>query len=270
MIEPTYRAIADDLQRKIESGELKPGEQLPTEVVLREDYGGVSRSTIRDALKLLTAQGLVETRHGRGTFVVQKIVPFVSKLTTDPTAGGVEDAIYASEVERQQRKPDRTRPRVEAQPPPPEIAKLFGLEGDEDAQVVSRYQQRSIDGMPYSTQKTYYPMEFATQSAPRLLEAKDFDEGVVEYLRSCGIDQTSYRDLFTIRPPDDSERSIFGLSDQILVAVLEVRRTGYDRDGHPMRVTVTVYAGDRNQLELEAGEPPDPPAATSRRERESQ
>ncbi len=260
LIEPTYRAIADDLQRKIEAGELKPGEQLPTEVVLREEYGGVSRSTVRDALKLLTAHGLVETRHGRGTFVVRKIVPFVSKLTTDPTVGGVEDAIYASEVERHKRKPDQTRPRVEVQPPPPGIARLFGLEGDEDAQVVSRSQQRFIDGMPYSTQVTYYPMEFVTK-ASRLLEAKDFDEGVVEYLRSCGIDQTSSRDLLSIRPPDDSERSIFDLSDQIQVAVLEVRRTGYDQDGRPIRVTVTVYAGDRNQLELEAGDPPDPPVA---------
>jgi DNA-binding GntR family transcriptional regulator len=95
-----------------------------------------------------------------------------------------------------------------------------------------------------------------TTTVPAVLEAKDFDEGVVEYLRSCGIDQTSYRDLFTVRPPDDSGRSIVGLSDQILVAVLEVRRTGYDRDGRPMRVTVTVYAGDRNQLELEAGAVP--------------
>jgi GntR family transcriptional regulator len=263
LIEPTYRAIADDLQRKIEAGELKPGQQLPTEVVLREDYGGVSRSTVRDALKLLTAHGLIETRHGRGTFVVQKIVPFVSKLTADPAAGGVEDAIYASEVKRQQREPDGSRPRVEVQIPSPELAQLLGLEADADAQVVSRYQQRFIDGTPYSTQVTYYPMEFVAKGATRLLEARDFDEGVVEYLRSCGIDQTSWRDLFSLRSADDSERSIFGLSDQIQVAVLEVRRTGYDQVGRPMRVTVTVYAGDRNQLELEAGDPPDPPAVKS-------
>ena len=42
MTDVTYRAIADDLQHKIESGELEPGEQLPTEVVLRDSYGGVS------------------------------------------------------------------------------------------------------------------------------------------------------------------------------------------------------------------------------------
>lgn len=256
MIEPTYRAIADDLQRKIESGKFKPGEQLPTEVALRDSYGGVSRSTVRDALKLLTAHGLVETHHGRGTFVVQKVVPFVSKLATDPTAGGIEDAVYASEVKRQQREPDGSRPRVEVQLPSPELAQLLGLETDADAQVVSRYQQRFIDGTPYSTQVTYYPMKFVTRGATRLLEAKDIDGGVVEYLRSCGIDQVGWRDRFTVRPPEDAERAAFGLSEKVRVAVLEVRRTGYDATSRPMRVTATVYAGDRNYLELEAGEVP--------------
>jgi GntR family transcriptional regulator len=38
--------------------------------------------------------------------------------------------------------------------------------------------------------------------------------------------------------------------------MLGVRRTGYDRDGNPIRVTVTIYPGDRNQFEMEAGEVP--------------
>src|SRR6201995_2312011 len=214
MIEPTYRAIADDLRQQIESGELKPGQQLPPEVVLRDSYKGVSRSTIRDALKLLTAWGLVETRHGRGTFVVQRIVPFVSNLSTDPAAGGVEDAIYESEVERRERELRLTRPRVEVQQPPPDVAVLFGMEGDEDAQVVSRYQMRYIDEIPSSAQATYYPMDFIARGASRLLEARDFEQGVVQYLRSCGIDQVSWRDRFSVRPPDDNERPEFGRSER--------------------------------------------------------
>ena len=259
MTDVTYRAIADELQQKIESGELKPSERLKTEAELCDEFE-VSRTTIRDAIKLLLGQGLVETRHGRGTFVVQQILPFVSKLTTDPTAGGVEDTIYQSEVERQQRKPTVTRPRVEGQPPPSDIALLFGLQDDEDAQVVSRYQMRAIDQVPYSSQTTYYPMDFIGRGADRLLEARDIDGGVVEYLRTRGIDQVRWRDRFTLRPPEDAERTAFGLSDKVQVAMLEVRRTGYDADGHAVRVTVTVYAGDRNYLELEAGN--FPPADT--------
>ena len=67
MAEPMYRKIAQDLREQIESGLIAPGEQLPTELVLRDRYGA-SRNTVRDAVKWLMTRGLVETRPGQGTF----------------------------------------------------------------------------------------------------------------------------------------------------------------------------------------------------------
>ena len=267
MAEPMYRVIADDLQRQIEAGELRAGVQLKTEVELREEYGRadtrVSRTTVRDAIKLLVARGLVETRPGQGTFVLGRNDPFVSKLAVDPTAGGLEDKIYSSEVKRQGRVPDETRPRVEVQPPPPAIAQSLGLKGDD--QVVSRHQQRSIDGTPYSMQTTYYPMKFVTEKgATRLLEARDIEGGVVDYLRGLGIDQIGWRDQFILRPPDGNERTFFNLSERVQVAMLRVQRTGYDEEGNPIRVTVTIYPGDRNQFEMEAGKVPPPGRPSAR------
>jgi len=60
MADPLYRQIAQDLQRKIESGELAPGDKLPSELEVREEYVA-SRNTIRDAIKWLTVRGLVES-----------------------------------------------------------------------------------------------------------------------------------------------------------------------------------------------------------------
>jgi GntR family transcriptional regulator len=261
MAEPMYRVIADGLARQIESGELPVGAQLKTELELREEYGRpdapISRTTVRDAIKLLVTRGLVETRPGQGTFVRGRTDPFVSKLTADPAAGGLEDEIYRSEVERQGRQPDETRPRVEVQPARADIAQLLQLKGGTDAQVISRHQRRSIDGTPYSMQTTYYPMKFVTDnSATRLWEARNIEGGVVDYLRGLGIDQVGWRDQFFVRPPDASERAFFNLSDRVQVAMLDVRRTGYDEEGNPIRVTVTVYPGDRNQFEMEAGRVP--------------
>ena len=71
MADPMYRRIADDLREQIESGELEPGQQLRTEFELREHYKA-SRNTVRDAIKWLTTLGLVETRPGQGTFVVER------------------------------------------------------------------------------------------------------------------------------------------------------------------------------------------------------
>src|SRR5580704_2238206 len=94
MADPMYRQIADDLRRQIEAGELPPGAQLQTELELRERYNA-SRNTIRDAIRWLITRGLVETRPGQGTFVIERIVPFVTTLTGDPTtASGGEGNIY--------------------------------------------------------------------------------------------------------------------------------------------------------------------------------
>ena len=83
MANPMYRQIADDLRQTIESGTIAPGSQLPTELELRERYNA-SRNTVRDAIKWLINLGLVATRPGQGTFVVEKIDPFVTTLSGNP------------------------------------------------------------------------------------------------------------------------------------------------------------------------------------------
>ena len=81
--QPMHQQISEDLRAQIESGELAPGDQLPTELELRDQYSS-SRNTIRDAIKRLTSQGLVKTRPGQGTFVTRRIDPFVTVLSGDP------------------------------------------------------------------------------------------------------------------------------------------------------------------------------------------
>ncbi|MEW5655542.1 GntR family transcriptional regulator [Streptomyces cinereoruber] len=66
---PSLRdTIAADLRRQITTGVLKPGERLPSEPQLATRYK-VSTATLRDALALLQAEGLVEKVHGKGNFV---------------------------------------------------------------------------------------------------------------------------------------------------------------------------------------------------------
>jgi GntR family transcriptional repressor for pyruvate dehydrogenase complex len=67
---PAYQALAEDLRQQITSGALRPGERLPTEPELCARRG-VSRSTVREALRLLASQHLVVTTRGvsGGSFV---------------------------------------------------------------------------------------------------------------------------------------------------------------------------------------------------------
>ena len=69
-------------------------------------------------------------------------------------------------------------------------------------QVVSRHERRYIDDIPWSLQTSFYPMDFATKGATRLLMAEDIQEGTVRYLaESLGVRQVGYRDWITARAP---------------------------------------------------------------------
>jgi GntR family transcriptional regulator, transcriptional repressor for pyruvate dehydrogenase complex len=67
-----YEIIAEELERIIESGIIKPGEKLDTIENLAKQYH-VGRSTIREALSHLKARGLIDTKQGGGTYVKQEL-----------------------------------------------------------------------------------------------------------------------------------------------------------------------------------------------------
>jgi len=100
---PAYRVLADDLRSQITSGQLRLGDRLPTEPQLCRD-SGVSRSTVREALRLLASQHLIVTTRGvaGGSFVAH---PSAEQLS-DTLATGVRlmqatavvDAVHVLEV----------------------------------------------------------------------------------------------------------------------------------------------------------------------------
>lgn len=65
---PLYIQLAAILRRAIESGELATRQRVPSESYLMGEHG-VSRGTVRHALDILRAEGLIQTFPGRGTFV---------------------------------------------------------------------------------------------------------------------------------------------------------------------------------------------------------
>ncbi len=260
---PMYRQIAEQLRLRIESGELAPGSQLPTELVLREEFDA-SRNTVRDAIKWLTNLGLVDTRPGQGTFVTEAIDPFVTTLSgeTGSGLGGGEGASYLSEVSEQNRKPSISPVQVEIQQAADDIA--AGLWVSKGAEVISRHERRFIDGTPWSMQTSFYPVEFADRGAERLRSARNIDEGTVQYLRdTLHIRQVGFRDWITVRTPNANEADFFKLSQDGRVPVYEIFRTAFDGNGQPMRLTITVFPADRNQFIINVGDVPPPRSSTN-------
>jgi GntR family transcriptional regulator len=271
MAEPMYKRVAEDLRGRIESGEIAPGSKLPTEVELMDEYGekfgspsggvSISRNTVRDAIKLLATRGLVVSRAGKGTFVVRKIDPFVSTLSGSPEVGREtvrymsEVDSYGSEVEASGRKPDVTVPRVEVQRASGWVASLLALA--EGTMVISRYQERSIDETPWSMQTTFYPMEWVTRGASRLLIAENITDGIIRYVEDVlGVKQVGLHDLITARVANSQESAFFDLPEDGQVAVFEISRVGFDENSNPIRLTVTIYPADRNYLAYDEGHVP--------------
>jgi GntR family transcriptional regulator len=255
--QPKYQEIADELRSKIESGELPRGQQIPTEGDLQKIYKA-SRNTIRDAMKRLISLGLVETRPGQGTFVTPEVDPLVTTLTGSPDhrLGGDEEIAYLSAVNRDHRTPRMSDPEVRVLVPTGNVAARLRIKSD--TQVLSRHQERFVDDVPFSRQTSFYPLEFVTSGkAPKLLLDKDMPDGALRYLEeSMDLKQVGYRDWITARTPDGDEQTFFRIPHD--ATVFEIFRTGFDQNGTPLRVTVTVFPADRNQFLVNVGEVPDP------------
>src|SRR4051794_10379831 len=105
-VRKAYEQVADQLRDLILSGELEPGARLPTEQTLARDFG-VSRATVREALRVLTSQNLVRTVKGSdgGSHVSRPTVDHVSEflranvgLLSRSSAVSLEEFLEAREL----------------------------------------------------------------------------------------------------------------------------------------------------------------------------
>jgi GntR family transcriptional repressor for pyruvate dehydrogenase complex len=87
-----YEQIVKQIQHAIRDGQLPRGTKLPAERELAEQFG-VSRSVVREAIKVLDTMGLVESRQGSGSFIRDSTIESVSRafiLSVSPDAESVE------------------------------------------------------------------------------------------------------------------------------------------------------------------------------------
>ncbi|MES2186749.1 MAG: FadR/GntR family transcriptional regulator [Pseudomonadota bacterium] len=88
--------LVEDLSGRIRTQILRPGDKLPTESAIMEEFG-VSRTVVREALSKLQAAGLVETHHGIGTFVLEARPGGIFRLDPADVATSI-DAIAVLEL----------------------------------------------------------------------------------------------------------------------------------------------------------------------------
>lgn len=93
-----YEQIVQQIEESIRAGKLKPGDQLPAERELAQEFG-VSRTAVREAVKTLSEKGLVEAYSGRGTFVTSgKSQSMRLSLDSFMKSGDIQDSNYVVEM----------------------------------------------------------------------------------------------------------------------------------------------------------------------------
>jgi GntR family transcriptional regulator len=241
-----YQQIVSDLRDQIRRGELGPGDQIPTETELMEQYE-VSRNTVRKAVETLTNAGLLDTVTTKGTFVRERRPLIITATWYERERGVSANDAYRDELDAQGRK-HRAEFTLQIVPATKDVADRLNIEAN--ALVVCRRLLLYIDGRPNAIQDSYYPMDIAAGS--ELLNHEYVPRGTIRVLKELGHEEVRHRDEVSPRMPTEEEDRLLQLG--VGVPVLEWVRTAYS-DKRPVRLTWNVYAGNGIKLVYELGEP---------------
>ncbi|WP_435974983.1 GntR family transcriptional regulator [Streptomyces sp. Qhu_M48] len=240
---PASRRIAEDLRTAIESGRLSPGDKLPSERALAEQYGA-ARNTAREAIRLLAEQGLVTARHGRGVFVrePQRLFRFGSdRYARKNRETGLTP--FRLEAKRQGKVARIDVVSIEREVPPTDIAERLNVPADE-ASVVHRENHYFADDEPVQIVSTFLRWDEAQDTL--LMQPKTGKDGIYGRLEELGHVMTRARDEISTRMPSPEEAAVLDLLPG--VPVLEVLHTSLDQEGTPFEVSRYVHRGDQTGL----------------------
>jgi GntR family transcriptional regulator len=155
-----YRAIADELRGRVESGELRPGRLLPSESELSRAHA-VSRVTVRKALELLREEGLIDARQGFGWFVSADPV-----RQTLGRLGTIEDQLGELGLSSERRVVGF---RLVASPP--RVRQVLGVEA-----VLEVRRVNLADGQPFARVTVWCPEEVGAGLSQADVERTPFYE----------------------------------------------------------------------------------------------
>jgi GntR family transcriptional regulator len=237
---PKYQEIADRLRAQIARGFLEPGQRLPSEPDLASEYDA-SRNTVRLAIALLINQGLVVSRQGMGTFVLEPARPFTALLSRVHEPPSEQHASLALPVVSQADESEMVRLLVETGSASPSVAEKLHLRAGDP--VVVRRSQYFIGEVPWQLINSYYPSELAKGTA--LEQAGEIEVGSIGLLAELGHPQQGFVDEIGARMPNAREFDFFKLASGTPVIV--VNRTSYSSD-RPIRLTRYIYRADRVRL----------------------
>jgi len=229
---PLYHQLKTVLMEQLKHGQWKPNEQMPTEDELGIQFG-VSKATVRQALRDLAQAGLVRREQGRGTFVTEHKVQFGPRHLTSFTEEMRDFGLQSESRVLSQAVEVATG----------DLANQLRL--SQGAKVFRLYRLRLAGGEPMGLQTVFIPCDLA----PGLFEVDFGTASLYETLeRKHGLvpdhaAQTHYAVILN--------REEAGLLDVAEGSpALAGERLTFTRSGRPFEVTRSLMRGDRYQIQL--------------------
>nr|WP_318384995.1 GntR family transcriptional regulator [uncultured Enterobacter sp.] len=230
---PMYRQIADALIEQIQQGELKPGDALPTESALQARFG-VSRVTVRQALKQLTEQAIVESIQGSGTYVKAERVNYdIYQLTS----------FYEKLADRQVETHSEVQI-FEVINADDALAAQLELAAGEKAWHVKRV--RFIQHKPVTLEETWMPLALFPDLTWQVMENSKYH--FIEQIKKMVIDR-SEQEIVPVMP---NEETIAALGIDPARPILEKISRGFLKNGQVFEYSRNAFKSDDYKFTLVA------------------
>ena len=225
-----HRQLFVVLRDEITRGVYSDSGLLPKEESLCERFG-VSRITVRRALADLAAQGLVERRHGRGTFVLHDRLPLVRERPSLSLIDSLRQTATETQVQVL---------RVEQVEPPMDVAALLQLAPGEKA--VHALRLRSMGGTPVMLSDAWVPARLGRQVTAASLRK----QALYEILMAQGVKFGRVIQEITAELSDPIRAKL--MQTEVGVPLLKIVRVLHDPDARPVQYITVTMTPERSRI----------------------
>lgn len=225
---PLWSQLYDILEIRILNGDYKEGENLPSEMVLMEEFG-VSRITVRQAMDKLMNAKLIDRKRGKGTVVLKR----ENNVTTS-----FQSSFYG--LEERNHINDRRIISLEYVKPPIDVAYYFNIPVSK--KVLKLVRQTYIDDKPITHYETYF-------NPVVLLDVNsDFHISMYDTLEQVGFPITHVKEKITATLMTPQDQVIFKNTNQS--AIMNRIRMG-SSNNIPVEYTVSKYVASGYELTID-------------------
>ncbi len=217
---PLYYQVAQELERAIESGELKPGTRLDNEIALA-DRLGLSRPTMRRAIEYLVQRGLLIRKRGVGTQVVRQVIRRPLELTS----------LY-DDLSSEGKRPATRVLSLEVALAPDAVAHALGLA--EGSPVIALERLRFAEDEPLALMHNFIPQGLVELTAEALERT-----GLYQLMRAAGVRLHLASQSIGARAATAAEAA--ALAERKGASVLTMQRTTFDDAGRAVEYGTHLY-----------------------------